>query len=131
MQCGAHNPCKLSSQYGSQSTDYAGRASACSSWTGPLPVTAPGDLPFRGGRTCPKTRFSVGSQPYYQSHGPSRPNWPSGQSGNETQGRCKNGMYWKRKSRVLGLGYLTTRTGPEKNTKFKIPPCPVVGYSGD
>ena len=45
---------------------------------------------------------------------------PVGRNGSENVGGDKNGMYW-RKSRVLGLGYLTTRTGPERHEISEAP----------
>ena len=108
--------CKLSSQHGSQSAGYAGRASACTAWTGSLPESAPAVIYLSVGVERAQ-RHGLARDPHRT---PSRTAHRAriglaGKAGTRLRGGARMECIGKRKSRVLGLGYLTTRTGPGKH----------------
>ena len=90
----AHNPCKLSSQNGSQRTGYAGRASTCSVLTGACRCSRP--VLYTSVGVEPVQRHGLALDPHCIS---SRTAHRAriglrGQSGSETGGRWQEWMYW-------------------------------------
>ena len=118
----AHNPCKLSSQYGSQSAWYAGRASACYPCTGACRCCRP--VIYLSVVVERVRRHGLWLDPHcaYCRAAHRALNWPSGQSGSDKWGGDRNGVFTEKSWETLARPLITTT----KTTKVYIPPCLVV-----